>query len=193
MVLPRPFSGRVAHALFFFLLGYNKCFFPVQPGVPVPLPAAPSAPSRLLLLLFMRAVASLASFLLLLSPLPPAPQAELAARINASMSGKDEYNRRKGEVSATLDDLQRQAEKLENERKEFLEKIQLTQAKGREMVRPETTALGIFSVVSHPLTQAQFRPDFHSHFEEIARLQLFDEFWAGEPKATRSLPLYCRE
>eukprot|EP00920_Eleutheroschizon_duboscqi_P026967 GHVT01066080.1.p1 GENE.GHVT01066080.1~~GHVT01066080.1.p1 ORF type:complete len:493 (+),score=156.85 GHVT01066080.1:992-2470(+) len=59
--------------------------------------------------------------------------AELAARINASMSGKDEYNRRKGEVSATLDDLQRQAEKLENERKEFLEKIQLTQAKGREM------------------------------------------------------------
>lgn len=58
---------------------------------------------------------------------------DLQKRINNAMGGRDEYNRKKGEMRVKLDRLSEKAQSLERERRDLVEKIESKQREGREM------------------------------------------------------------
>lgn len=58
---------------------------------------------------------------------------DLQKRINTTMGGREEYNRKKGEMRVKLDELSAKSQKLEQERRELVEKIESKQREGREM------------------------------------------------------------
>lgn len=58
---------------------------------------------------------------------------DLQKRINNTMGGREEYNRKKGEMRVKLDELTAKSQKLEQERKDLVEKIESKQREGREM------------------------------------------------------------